>query len=70
VNEADVLVFAGSHARDNFSPGDFRIDNGLAPAPSIIDHHNEILHNGCAPRPEARLADEASISENQKSVKP
>ena len=36
VNEADVLVLAGSHAGDNFPPGDFRIDNGLAPAPSII----------------------------------
>src|SRR5713226_2329879 len=50
MNEADVLVFAGGNARDDFAPGDLGIDNGLAPAPSIVDHHNEILHGG-APRP-------------------
>src|SRR5258708_27453957 len=50
MNEADVLVFAGDDARDDFAPGDLGIDNGLAPAPSIVDHHNEILHGG-SPRP-------------------
>jgi hypothetical protein len=44
VDEADVFIFAGCHARDNLPPRDFRIDNGLASAPSVIDHHNEILH--------------------------
>ena len=44
VNEADIVVFAGRHARDDLAPGHFRIDDGLAPAPSIIDHHDEILH--------------------------
>jgi hypothetical protein len=44
VNEADVAVFAGNHARDDFTPGDLGIDNGLAAAPAIIDHHDEILH--------------------------
>src|SRR5258708_38915870 len=50
MNEADVLVFAGGNARDDFAPGNLGIDNGLTPAPSIVDHHNEILHGG-APRP-------------------
>src|SRR5580658_8917583 len=44
VDEADIAVFAGYNARDDFAPGHFRVDDGLAPAPSIIDHHDEILH--------------------------
>ena len=44
MNEADVLVFAGRNARDDFAPGDFGIDDGLAPAPTVVDHHDEILH--------------------------
>jgi hypothetical protein len=46
VNEADVLVFAGSHTLDHAAPGDLRIDNGLAPTAPIVDHHNEMLHGG------------------------
>ena len=37
VNEADIAVFAGRDARDDFAPGHFGIDDGLATAPSIID---------------------------------
>ena len=54
MNEADVLVLAGGDARDDFAPGDFGVDNGLAPAPSIIDHDHEILHKGAL-----RLSSEA-----------
>ena len=44
VDEADIGVLTGGDARDDFAPGDFRIDDGLAPAAAIIDHHCEILH--------------------------
>ena len=44
MNEADVLVLARHDPRDDFAPGDFGIDDGLASAPAIIDHHDEILH--------------------------
>jgi hypothetical protein len=44
MNEADVPVFAGNHARDDFAPGDLGVDDSLAPAPSVIDHHDKILH--------------------------
>ena len=43
VNEADILVFAGGDARDDFPPRDFRIDDGFAPASSVVDHDNKIL---------------------------
>jgi hypothetical protein len=46
VDEADVLVLAGGYARDHFAPGDFGIDDGFAPAPSLVDHYDEILHGG------------------------
>jgi hypothetical protein len=73
MDEADIVVLAGRNAGDNFPPRDFRIDNGLAPAPPVVDHHNEILHGGaffasaCA---DAGSQDAVSISENQKLVKP
>src|SRR5271154_4682537 len=44
VNKADVPVFAGGNARNDLAPGDLGVDHGLAPAPSIVDHHDEILH--------------------------
>jgi hypothetical protein len=68
VNEADVLVFAGHDAGDDFPPGDLGIDNGLAPAPPIIDHHDEILHGGALFGPESKRADAAIISENRNYV--
>src|ERR1700682_6634559 len=57
MNEADVLVFAGGNARDDFAPGDLGIDDGLAPAPSIVDHHDKILHGGVLLAPKASSAD-------------
>ena len=44
VDETDIPVFAGRHARDDLAPGDLGIDDSLASAPAIIDHHDEILH--------------------------
>jgi len=44
MDEADIGVFAGRNARDDFAAGDFGVDDGLAAAPSIIDHDDEILH--------------------------
>jgi hypothetical protein len=44
VNEADIFVFARGDAGDHFAAGDLGIDNGLASAPAIIDHHDEVLH--------------------------
>ena len=48
VNEADVPVFAGRDARDDFPPRHFRIDDGLAPAASVVDHDNKILQSRCS----------------------
>jgi hypothetical protein len=44
VNETDVLVLAGSHPRDDFTPGDLGIDHGLASATAVVDHYDKILH--------------------------
>src|SRR5450631_750276 len=69
VDEADVFVFAGGHARDNLPPRDFRIDNGLASAPSVIDHRNEILHGGARfaararPRGESKHFGKSEVSQ-------
>jgi hypothetical protein len=69
VNEADVLVLAGHNARDDFPPGDFGIDDGLASAPSIIDHHNEILHAALhCPGMEAAFADTIALHRLQYGV--
>jgi hypothetical protein len=46
MDEADVLVFAGHDTRDDLPPRDFWIDDGLATAPSVVDHHDEILQGG------------------------
>src|SRR5580704_2408817 len=66
VNEADIAVFAGGDARDDFAPGDLRIDDGFAAAPAIIDHHDKILHARACLRLQLTVA---NISENQKKVK-
>jgi hypothetical protein len=66
VNETDVSVFAGRHPRDNFPPGDFRIDDGLAPASPIVDHYNKILHGGLRRATQKGPADAAIISDNRK----
>src|SRR5258708_6049041 len=68
--EADVPVLAGRDASDDVAPGDFGIDNGLAAAPSIVDHDHEILHEGVLSASRAGLGlTRAIISENQKTVK-
>jgi hypothetical protein len=48
VNEADVPVLTRRDAGDDFTPGDFGVDDGLAAASPIVDHHNEILHQAPA----------------------
>lgn len=44
MNEADVLLFARHNAGDHFTPGNFRVDDGFAAVPPIVDHHNKVLH--------------------------
>jgi hypothetical protein len=60
VNEADVLVFAGHYARNDLAPGDLGIDDGLAPAPPVVDHHDEILHGVALFAPEAACGRQAN----------
>ena len=56
MDEADVLVFAGRDPGDNLTPCDFEIDDGLAAAAAVIDHHNKILHaDDLAPSPDAGI---------------
>jgi hypothetical protein len=44
INEADVSVVAGSHARDDLAPCDLGVDDGFAAAAAVIDRHDKILH--------------------------
>jgi hypothetical protein len=44
VNEADVPVLTRRYAGDDFTPRNFGVDDGLAATSSVVDHHNEILH--------------------------
>jgi len=46
VDEADILVLAGRHARDHLAPGHLGIDDCFAAAASVVDHHDKILHLG------------------------
>ena len=66
MNEADIPVLARGNTADDLTPGDFRIDDCLSAAPSIVNHDNEILH--WAPD-EAGTAMPANIPENRKEVK-
>ena len=68
VNEADVLVFAGRDPRDDLAPGDLRVDDGLAAAPSVIDHHDKVLHADDLGLIRDLESNGGSISENQKKV--
>jgi hypothetical protein len=63
MDEADILVFAGRHARNYFAFRKLGIHHSLAAAPPVVDHHDEILH---ARYPASNAA---SISENRKLVK-
>src|SRR5882724_3003320 len=68
MNKADIPVFARRDPRYDFAPGDFRIDDGLAAAPAVIDHHDEILHAGDLALIGELESNGGSISENQKKV--
>jgi hypothetical protein len=69
MNEADIFVFAGDHARDDFAPGNLWIDDGFAPAPSVIDHHDKIVHGALVRAARDRACERSGIiSENQKFV--
>src|SRR5438045_5613999 len=46
MDEADIAVFTRRDPGDDLAPCDFRIDDGLATAAAVVDHHNEILHAG------------------------
>jgi hypothetical protein len=48
VNKADVPVLTRRYAGDDLTAGDFGVDDGLAAASSVVDHHNEILHQALA----------------------
>jgi hypothetical protein len=50
MDEADILLFAGSDPGDDLTPCDFRIHDGLAAAAAVIDHHDKVLHVGVCPR--------------------
>src|ERR1700755_3028980 len=67
VDEADVTVFAGGNPGHDFAPSDFGIDDGLAAAPPIVDHHNEVLHP--APVAGGYSLPAATIAENRNQVK-
>jgi hypothetical protein len=62
-DEADILAFAERHARNHFAFPDLGIHHGLAAAPPVVDHHDEILH---ARYPASNAA---TISEKRKLVK-
>ncbi|MBR1152735.1 hypothetical protein JQ575_19110 [Bradyrhizobium sp. JYMT SZCCT0428] len=64
MDKTDVPVFTRRNPRDDLAPGDFRIDNGLAATPAVIDHHDEILHIWQSVSPPG--TDDPSIAENQK----
>jgi hypothetical protein len=46
MDEADVPVFTRGDPGDDLAPCDFGIDDGLATAAAVVDHHDEILHAG------------------------
>jgi hypothetical protein len=51
VNERDIPVFAGGDARDDLAPCDLRVDDRLAAPPTVVDHHDVVLHGTILPRP-------------------
>src|SRR5512138_899599 len=46
MDEADVSVLPRCDPGDNLAPCDFRVDDRLTTAATIVDHHDEILHAG------------------------
>jgi hypothetical protein len=69
MDEADIPVFTRRDPGDDLAPRDFRIDDGLATAAAIVDHHDEILHAGDLTLSRAPVSMMASISEKRKLVK-
>ena len=41
---ADFRAINPAYAGDHFTPGNFRVDDGFAAVPPIVDHHNKVLH--------------------------
>src|SRR5262245_29104645 len=66
VNKADVPGLTRRYAGDDLTPGDFGVDDRLAATSSVVDHHNEILHQATAIT-NKRWA--SIIPENTKKVK-
>src|SRR3954466_7437551 len=46
MDEADIPVFTRRDPGDDLASCDFRVDDGLATAATVVDHHDEILHAG------------------------
>ena len=46
MDEADIAVFTRRDPGDDLASCDFRVDDGLATAAAVVDHHDEILHAG------------------------
>ena len=44
MDEADIPVFTRRNPGGDLAPCDFRVDDGLATAAAVVDHHDEILH--------------------------
>src|SRR5688572_11281398 len=65
MDEADIPVFTRRDPGDDLAPCDFRVDDGLATAAAVIDHHDEILHAGDLTSSCAGIDDD-SISEKRK----
>ncbi|MEY9427281.1 NADPH:quinone reductase-like Zn-dependent oxidoreductase [Bradyrhizobium ottawaense] len=68
VYERDIPVFARGDAGDDLTPCDFGVDDRLAAPPSIVDHHDEILHQNDSAAPPIAGARQI-ISEKQNQVK-
>jgi len=46
VDGADIAVLTRRDPGDDLAPGDARVNDGLATAAAVVDHHDEILHDG------------------------
>src|SRR6187399_2875053 len=69
VDEADIPVLTRRDPGDDLAPCDFRIDDGLATAAAVVDHHDEILHACDLTSFRVSESTRGSISEKRKLVK-
>src|SRR6185369_9606655 len=67
VDEGDVLVFARGDAGKDLASRDLGIDDGLAAAPPVVDHHDKILHENDPAAPV--IGARQDIYEKRKKVK-